>query len=200
MMPSYVSTKQYHLLQVLPLAFVAQSDGVKDVAALWRDVWEDATSGTPAALRLYISDIVPLVTAGGKPAWPSALVVVQALPEVCFFAYEQVRQLKGLACSAANSCTASPADLQQRNTSSIPRCHLLGFSVLQGWTASSGAARPAALPPPPPQHRQRPTPWRRTQGHWRQRCRCVCSSAFGRHYRSISNPGALNKYLLRLDA
>jgi hypothetical protein len=49
---------------VLPLAFVAQSDGEKDVAELWREVWDDATSGTPAALRLYIADIVPIIIAG----------------------------------------------------------------------------------------------------------------------------------------
>jgi hypothetical protein len=188
---AYVAADHHHLWQVLPLAFVAQSDGEKDVAALWRDVWEDATSGTPAALRLYISDIVPLITAGGKSAWPPALVVLQALPEVCFFACEQVRQLKGLACSAADSCTASPADLQQRSTSSIPwLCQLLGVSVLQGWTASSGAARPAARPPPQQQHRQRPTPWRRTRRRWRPRCRCVCARlACGRHHQSISSAG-----------
>jgi hypothetical protein len=68
---------------VLPLAFVAQSDAEKDVAALWRDVWDDATSGTPAALRLYIADIVPLVTAGGDLHKPSALVVMQDMPRVC---------------------------------------------------------------------------------------------------------------------
>ena len=54
-------------VQVLPLAFVAQSDGEKDVAELWHDVWDEATSGTPAALRLYIADIVPIVTAGLSP-------------------------------------------------------------------------------------------------------------------------------------
>lgn len=43
---------------------MAKSDEEKDVAELWRDVWDDSTSGTPAALRLYISDIVPLITAG----------------------------------------------------------------------------------------------------------------------------------------
>lgn len=64
---------------MLPLAFVAQSDGEKDVAALWRDVWEDATSGTPVALRLYIADIVPLITAGGTLPGSFAVVVLQAL-------------------------------------------------------------------------------------------------------------------------
>lgn len=50
--------------QVLPLAFVAKQDEEKDVAELWGEVWEDATSGTASALRLYIADIVPLVTSG----------------------------------------------------------------------------------------------------------------------------------------
>ena len=51
-------------MQVLPTAFVARHDEEKDVAALWGEVWEEATSGGAAALRLYITDIVPLVTSG----------------------------------------------------------------------------------------------------------------------------------------
>ncbi len=35
------------------------------MAELWGEVWEDATSGTASALRLYIADIVPLITSGG---------------------------------------------------------------------------------------------------------------------------------------
>ncbi len=56
--------RQNRWAQVLPLAFVAKSDEDKDVGALWGEVWEEATTGGAAALRLYIGDIVPLITAG----------------------------------------------------------------------------------------------------------------------------------------
>ncbi|KAK9810293.1 hypothetical protein WJX72_008148 [[Myrmecia] bisecta] len=53
-----------HKSQAMPLAFVAASDEDADVAALWKEVWEDSTSSQAAALRLYMADLVPLVTAG----------------------------------------------------------------------------------------------------------------------------------------
>lgn len=49
---------------MLPTAFMGKSDEDKDVAALWGDVWDDSTSAAAVALRLYIGDIVPLITAG----------------------------------------------------------------------------------------------------------------------------------------
>lgn len=49
----------------MPTAFIAKSDEEADVAALWAEVWEDSGSSGPAALRLYVTDIVPLLIAGG---------------------------------------------------------------------------------------------------------------------------------------
>lgn len=57
--------------QVLPLAFVAKCDEEKDVAALWGEVWEEATTGGAAALRLYAADIVPLIIAGEPSSAPT---------------------------------------------------------------------------------------------------------------------------------
>lgn len=52
------------MLQAMPIAFIAKSDEETDVAALWAEVWEDSGSSAPAALRLYMSDIVPLLLLG----------------------------------------------------------------------------------------------------------------------------------------
>lgn len=56
--------------QVLPLAFVARADEDADVAALWGEVWDEGTTSGGAALRLYMSDLVPLVREGeGEPGF-----------------------------------------------------------------------------------------------------------------------------------
>ena len=49
---------------MLPLAFVAKSDEDSAVAALWGEIWEDGTTSISAALRMYMADLVPLITAG----------------------------------------------------------------------------------------------------------------------------------------
>lgn len=51
-------------MQAMPTAFIAKSDEEADVAALWAVVWEDSGSSAPAALRLYMADIVPLLISG----------------------------------------------------------------------------------------------------------------------------------------
>ena len=48
----------------MPLAFIAKKDEDGDVAALWGEVWAEGCTSDAAALRLYITDIVPLITAG----------------------------------------------------------------------------------------------------------------------------------------
>ena len=52
------------LVQVLPLAFIAKSDEDSAVAALWGEIWEEGTTSISAALRMYMADLVPLITAG----------------------------------------------------------------------------------------------------------------------------------------
>lgn len=41
------------------------------MAALWGEVWEEATTGGAAALRLYAADIVPLIIAGEPSGAPT---------------------------------------------------------------------------------------------------------------------------------
>ncbi|KAK9850611.1 hypothetical protein WJX84_005115 [Apatococcus fuscideae] len=47
--------------QVMPLAFLARTDEDADVAKLWGEVWEEGSMSQAAALRLYISDLAPLL-------------------------------------------------------------------------------------------------------------------------------------------
>lgn len=54
------------VLQAMPIAFIAKSDEETDVAALWAEVWEDSGSSAPAALRLYMADIIPLLLLGAS--------------------------------------------------------------------------------------------------------------------------------------
>jgi len=51
-------------VQVFPLAFIAKSDEDSAVAALWGEIWEEGTTSISAALRMYMADLVPLITAG----------------------------------------------------------------------------------------------------------------------------------------
>lgn len=48
----------------MPLAFIAQSDEDSTVGGLWREIWEEGTTSLSAALRMYMTDLVPLITAG----------------------------------------------------------------------------------------------------------------------------------------
>ncbi|KAL3147888.1 hypothetical protein ABBQ32_002606 [Trebouxia sp. C0010 RCD-2024] len=50
--------------QVMPLAFIAKSDEDPGVGGLWGEIWEEGTTSLSAALRLYMPDLVPLITAG----------------------------------------------------------------------------------------------------------------------------------------
>lgn len=53
-----------HAATALPLAFVARSDEDANVAALWREVWDDGTGSGAAAVRLYLPEIVVLICDG----------------------------------------------------------------------------------------------------------------------------------------
>ena len=65
-MPGEQPVRQHQLMQVLPLAFIAKSDEESAVAALWSEVWEDGTTSVSAALRMYMAELVPLITAGAS--------------------------------------------------------------------------------------------------------------------------------------
>ncbi len=55
-----------HAAAALPLAFVACQDEDADVAALWKEVWEEGTGSAAAAVRLYMPEIVPLICDGAR--------------------------------------------------------------------------------------------------------------------------------------
>lgn len=56
------------ILQVMPQAFIARSDEDSSVAGLWGEVWEEGTTSLSAALRMYMAELVPLITAGNSDA------------------------------------------------------------------------------------------------------------------------------------
>lgn len=53
----------------MPLAFIAKSDEDSTVGGLWGEIWEEGTTSLSAALRMYMTELVPLVTAGVTPAF-----------------------------------------------------------------------------------------------------------------------------------
>ena len=48
----------------MPLAFIAKSDEDSTVGGLWGEIWEEGTTSLSAALRMYMTELVPLITAG----------------------------------------------------------------------------------------------------------------------------------------
>jgi hypothetical protein len=59
-----------HYTLVLPQVFVSQYDEESEVASLFTDIWESCTTKS-AAMRLYMPEILPLVTEGLKnQSWP----------------------------------------------------------------------------------------------------------------------------------
>lgn len=59
-----------HAAAVLPLAFSAKMDDDKDVARVWKEVWEEGVSSEAGAVRLFASEIVAsLVTGLGSSQW-----------------------------------------------------------------------------------------------------------------------------------
>lgn len=48
----------------MPLAFIARSDEDSAVGGLWGEIWEEGTTSLSAALRMYMAELVPLITAG----------------------------------------------------------------------------------------------------------------------------------------
>lgn len=59
----------FHVVQIMPLAFIASSDEDPDVAALWKEVWSESSSSQSAAARLYMTEILALLLKG-KPRDP----------------------------------------------------------------------------------------------------------------------------------
>ena len=62
--PISYNPKNLNTLQVMPLAFLARSDEDSEVAALWADIWGDSSSSEAASLRLYMDDILALLSQG----------------------------------------------------------------------------------------------------------------------------------------
>lgn len=71
---------------VLPVAYAARMDDDADVAAVWREVWDEGVSSEAGALRLYATEVVSYLVAGlGSSQWgrkKAAAAAVARLAEV----------------------------------------------------------------------------------------------------------------------
>lgn len=56
-----------HAGVIMPAAFISRFDPDKEVAAVWGEVWEEGGTSQSAAVRLYMTDLVPLVQQGAIP-------------------------------------------------------------------------------------------------------------------------------------
>ncbi|KAF5832303.1 proteasome stabiliser-domain-containing protein [Dunaliella salina] len=66
--------------EALPLAFGAKMDEDTDVAAVWKEVWEEGSSSEAGAVRLYAPEIVALLVEGlGSQQWGRKQASAQAV-------------------------------------------------------------------------------------------------------------------------
>eukprot|EP00873_Tetraselmis_striata_P043262 jgi/Tetstr1/463526/TSEL_008405.t1 len=65
---------------VMPLAFTARHDEDADVAELWKEVWEEGTTSEAAAIRLYATELAPLmVQALGSQQWARKVMAAKSI-------------------------------------------------------------------------------------------------------------------------
>ena len=55
---------QAHATAILPAAFAAKMDEDAEVAAVWKEVWEDGCSSEGAAVRMYMGELVEIISGG----------------------------------------------------------------------------------------------------------------------------------------
>ncbi|TPX38193.1 hypothetical protein SmJEL517_g00223 [Synchytrium microbalum] len=62
-----------YLGEILPLAYYGGRDANDTIKAVWRDVWDENTAGAASALRLYLNELMALLTNLLKtsPSWPT---------------------------------------------------------------------------------------------------------------------------------
>ncbi|KAL6762246.1 proteasome stabiliser-domain-containing protein [Haematococcus lacustris] len=69
-----------HAAVTLPLAFGAKMDEDKEVAAVWKEVWEEGCASEAGALRLYAQEITALLASGlGSQHWGRKKACAQAI-------------------------------------------------------------------------------------------------------------------------
>ncbi|CAK0785632.1 hypothetical protein CVIRNUC_008843 [Coccomyxa viridis] len=73
-----------HASAVLPCAFVACHDDDTEVAAVWKDVWEEGTGSPAAATRLHISEITGIIqTDLHSQQWRRKICAANAIKALC---------------------------------------------------------------------------------------------------------------------
>lgn len=72
-----------HAGSVLPLAFSAKMDESAEVAAVWKELWEDGVSSEAGAVRLYTSEIVGSLVEGlGSAQWGRKKACAEAVVQL----------------------------------------------------------------------------------------------------------------------
>lgn len=73
-----------HASEVAPPAYMAQFDEDADVAAMWREVWEEATASSGSGLRLHMGEVVKLIVAGLQSGqWGRKKTAAAAISQIC---------------------------------------------------------------------------------------------------------------------
>jgi len=104
--------------EALPVAFGAKMDEDTDVAAVWKEVWEEGSSSEAGAVRLYAPEIVTLLVEGlGSQQWGRKQASAQAVVRLTELGHDL---LNG---STSATGTAEGADAGGASSSS-PACVL----------------------------------------------------------------------------
>ncbi|KAG1660153.1 hypothetical protein FOA52_007810 [Chlamydomonas sp. UWO 241] len=125
---------------VLPLAFSAKMDEDKEVAGVWKEVWEEGISSEAGAVRLYTAEIVGSLVAGmGSTQWGHK--------RTCAEAVVQLTQLGGdlLGAHASRLASALLAEVGGRLWDG-KECMLDALGALSATAASALTADPGHGP------------------------------------------------------
>lgn len=78
-MCGFLGFSVFSIVQIMPLAFVGGSDESPEVAGLWKEVWSEGSASEASALKLYMTDILPLLQQG-EPATAQSIFSDRANP------------------------------------------------------------------------------------------------------------------------
>ncbi|EFN52702.1 hypothetical protein CHLNCDRAFT_138705 [Chlorella variabilis] len=124
-----------HAGEVAPPAYMAQFDEEADVAAVWREVWEESTASAGAGLRLHMTEVVKLVTSGLQSGqWSRKKAAAAAAAQICK--------------AGADALVPHAPALLDALLKELPGRIWEGKEVVLGATGALSAACAASLAPP----------------------------------------------------
>jgi proteasome component ECM29 len=121
-----------HASAVAPVAYLAQFDDDADVAATWREVWEEATTSVGAGLRLHMGPVLERVRAGlTSPQWGRKKAAAAAVARLC--------------AGAGDAAAAHAPEVMAALLRELPGRLWEGKEAVVGAVGALAAACPAAL-------------------------------------------------------